>query len=126
MTTISTVASRMLLGALMLITTAGCVPPRTLVIRVPPGDRPTTGVTHSCTQVDQSSTDVGEPPLQATCDGEVISDSDPIMGNLENMPNMRHVYANPCLTLYEVRVFDPSSDHPRIAVTCASQVTGGE
>jgi hypothetical protein len=70
---------------------------------------------------DPSAGDPSDPELQGTCDADVITNADPDGGVPENHPNTRYVYASPCTTMYEVRIYDPSSDSARVTVTCASE-----
>jgi hypothetical protein len=100
---------------------AGCVPPRTLIIQSAPP--PQQGITFGCDEIDKSAQNVANPPVENTCRTRV-SESDPDAGVPDNQPNTRYVYAGQCTQIYEIRIFDPSSDHPRVIVRCVTG-TGG-
>jgi hypothetical protein len=96
---------------------ACCVPPRTLIIKSAPHPQP--GVTYGCDVIDNSSQSATNPPLEDTCP-RLVQNSDPDGGVPDNHPNTRNVYAGRCDQIYELRIFDPSSDHPRVTITCVS------
>ena len=110
-------------GIALLLACANCVPPRTLIIQTLTNAGNVGGVTYPCDAID-----VSQPGHQKkdTCRRDargvhvVVNNSNPKEGGVpDNWDNTRNVYVEQCDQIFDVRIYDPNSDHPRITVTCA-------